>query len=203
LSQANLCRVFRVIHGLLLGEQCDPANACLYFGVIGAYVVQQHHGIYARPVVGMAAYRLGDDYTLAFATPVNGQLRATEDGFHCWIQTADAVIDLQAPLFPAMLAAQVSGLTLPVRLFQRPQASACQTPDDVRTSGAFWHQPTLELQHLLEEFIETPFNCDLVRTAAEWYRPAPHNISPSLTMQDRHGTPRYVALSPLKPEGFW
>lgn len=42
-------RIFRVIHGLLLSERGDPVRACLYFGVFGALLLEDHHGLRAAP----------------------------------------------------------------------------------------------------------------------------------------------------------
>lgn len=203
LSHVDGERMFRVIHGLLLAERGDPTKACLYFGVIGALLLEHHHRVRAVPVVGMAGYRLGEHH-LVFAEPDAGRLRATERGFHCWIQTEDGVIDLQAPLFPEALVQINPSLVVPRRLMQKSHATASESPDQLATGGTHWHHHDPDAHRtLLGAFVERRANQDLAQIALEWYAPSPAPMREAIQVGDGRGQVKTVPLSPLKIDGAW
>ena len=203
LSLVEYERMFRVVHGLLLAERGDPAKACLYFGVIGALLLQQHHRIRAQPVVGMAGYRLAGR-PLVFAEPDGGILRATPNGFHCWIDTDGFVIDLQAPLFPEAMAQLDPTCTIPRRMMQKSFASASDTPQALGDEGTHWHYHDAPLhQALLTEFVERQANQDLAEIAADWYRPSPAPMRDAIKVGNGRGQVKDVPLSPLRVGGSW
>lgn len=203
LSPEDYERMFRVVHGLLLAEQCDPAKACLYFGVIGALLIQQHHHIRAQPVVGMAGYRLAGR-PLVFAEPEAGILRATPTGFHCWIDTPGFVIDLQAPLFPEAVAQRDPTCVIPRRMMQQPFARASDTPQALGEGGTHWHYHDAPLhQTLLTEFVERQVNQDLAQIAGAWYRPSPAPMREATQVGNGRGQVKTAALSTLRVAGRW
>ena len=203
LSLEDYERMFRVVHGLLLAERGDPAKACLYFGVIGALLLEQHHQVRAQPVVGMAGYRLAGR-PLVFAEPEGAILRATPTGFHCWIDTEGFVIDLQAPLFPEAIAQLDPAGVLPRRMMQKSFASASETPQALGEGGTHWHYHDAPLHRtLLTEFVEVPANLDLAQIAADWYRPSPAPLRDAIRVGNGRGQVKDVPLSPVKIEGAW
>lgn len=196
-------RMFRVVHGLLLAERGDPTKTCLYFGVIGALLLQQHHQIRAQPVVGMAGYGLAGR-PLVFAEPDGGILRATPNGFHCWIDTEGFVIDLQAPLFAEAVAQMDPTCAIPRRMMQKSFDSASDTPQALGEGGTHWHYHDAPLhQTLLTEFIARQANQDLTKIAAEWYRPSPAPMRDAIKVGNGRGQVKAVPLSPLRVEGAW
>jgi hypothetical protein len=188
---------------LLLAEQGDPARACVYFGVIGALLLEHHHQLRAAPIVGMAAYRLGDQH-LAFADPSDGVMRANLSGFHCWVETDDSIIDFQAPLFADALARQDPSRVLPRRMMQKSLATASAAPIDLTTGGECWHQADRALHmQLLTEFVERQANQDLARIANQWYQPGPGELRDAIEVGDGRGRVKRVPLSPIRVDGAW
>lgn len=158
-------RVFRTIHGVLLNEKGNPARACLYFGVIGAAILQKHHRLSASAVVGAAGYNIGTSRhdVLAFVKPLSNAIRSSEDGFHCWVKSKDWAIDLQSPLFREMVSSAGLGSTLPRNMFQRPLREMTDTLENLSEPNSFWYEPNPALQkELLLEHSSKPANDDLL-----------------------------------------
>ena len=155
------------------------------------------------PVVGMAAYTLGDRQ-LAFADPSGRVLDAKPSGFHCWVEAEDTLIDFQAPLFPEAIARLDSSVRLPRRMLQKPLSTTSDTPLDLTTGGTHWLQGDPELHRtLLTEFTDVPANVDLAQIASEWYRPSPTRLREFITVGDGRGRQKTVSLSPIRLDGAW
>ena len=101
-------RIYQTIYAILRGEKANISESCLYFSVFGAYILKTYYNIDAIPVVGIAAYKVGDgeNDVLLFADVKDNTLECTLDGFHAWIQADGWLIDFAAPVFPEMIGAQ-------------------------------------------------------------------------------------------------
>lgn len=199
-------RVFRTIHGVLLNERSDPPRACLYFGIIGAAILQKHHRLPARPVVGAAAYRFeqAGEKPLVFATPCDGGLGSGENGFHCWVESDGWVIDFQAPLFREMLVSHGLPPALPRKMFQKRCQGASSGPDEMKSDGAYWFAPNPDLQdRLFRSFASLPANKDFVDICCDWYVPMPKKIRPSIGIGNQRNEIANVPLSAIAVDGVW
>lgn len=195
-------RIFQTIHGVLRNERCEPERACLYFGVIGVALLEKYHRVKARPVVGMAAYRL-DGSVLAFASH-GTSLCTTGDGFHCWVEANGVAIDFQAPLFREVVAPCSSAIELPRKMMQKRLDQANGSFDSLSAAGTHWYQADDELRRsLLTDFMSKQANIDLAQICVEWYKPTPKKMKPHIHIGDQHGQVKLVPLSQLRINGAW
>lgn len=191
-------RIFRIIHGLLLNEKCEPSKACTYFAVIGTFVLRKHHRLPANPLAGIAAYNFGlvGNQVLAFGRDANGMLASDDKAFHFWIEVDDWVIDFQAPIFEATKAQP--------KMFQKKTISIVADQEQIHETGSFFHEadPMLTSQ-LLKHFTSHPMNDDLATICANWYRPPPKKIMSSIQISNQKGEISEVRLSPITLVGAW
>ena len=84
LSLSDYQRIFQVAHGIIREVEKDTSKSCLFFSIAGAYLLNTHYGIGARPVLGAAFYKLdGSDRVLAIADAAQQFAQSSDDGFHC------------------------------------------------------------------------------------------------------------------------
>ena len=191
-------RIFRTIHGILLNEECDPSKSCMYFALMGAFIVQQHHRLNANPRAGAAAYNFGlpGNSVLAFGRSEDGKLISDDNAFHFWIEVDDWVIDFAAPLFQAA--------NVQPKMFQKTKSSLAPNPNELDEPGSFVHATNPGLTNsLLQHFQSLPMNADLVNIGTNWYRPPPKTMTPFIQVSDSHGKMSQVRLSPVTLVGAW
>ena len=206
LSLPDFERVFRTIHGVLLNEKCDPSKACLHFGIIGAAILNEHHRLPAKAVIGAAAYNIGTTShdVLTFATPQSVGLRSSENAFHCWVEVKDWVIDFQAPLFREMLVSLGKPSNIPRNMFQKPLGEMQASLEQLSIPHSYWYEPNPELGHRLIEGLATkPANKDFLDICVKWYRPSPRKMHASIGIGNQHGQVNEVKLSPYTLSSAW
>ncbi len=208
-------RIFQTIHGVLLKEQCDPANACLFFGIIGAAILQKHHALPAKPVVGAAGYNLGNhkagynlgnhnNDVLVFAEPPPRIPQSSENAFHCWTEVNGWAIDFQAPLFGERLTKVGMSMPVPRYMLQRSLQGASASMLELNKTKAYWFEqnPLLETQ-MLTNFRERLAYVDLLDLCVDWYKPHPKKMIECLQIGNNFGEVKPVQLSPIKLDGVW
>ena len=199
-------RLFRTIHAVVANEQGDPAKACLFFAVAGAYVLKRHHKLSsACPVAGVAGYNLRTptNFSIVFGKSESDTLVSDTNTFHCWIEVDGWVIDLMAPLFDDMAPAERKGAVIPRFMFQKPVIADVKTIS-LDTPGAYLHLPNDRLTtDLMQGFTEKPAHSDLVRVCDQWYVRPPKKIAPSIGISDQTGQAKEVFLSPVRIAGVW
>jgi len=199
-------RLFRTIHAVAANEQGDPAKACLFFAVTGAYLLKRHHKLAsACPVAGVAGYNLRpqSNITLVFGKPENDTIISDARVFHCWIEVDGWVIDLMAPLFDDMAANDRERESIPRFMFQKPVVADANTVS-LDTPGAYLHIPNDRLTtELMKGFTDQPAYADLVRICDQWYARPPKKIAASVGIEDQTGQIDQVLLSPIRIAGVW
>lgn len=186
-------RIFRIIHGVLLNEKCDPSKSCTYFAVIGAFLLEHHHRLNAIPRAGAAAYNFGlpGKDVFAFGTELDGRLVSNDRAFHFWVEVDGWVIDFQAPIFQSV--------QMP-KMFQK----AKNFSEQLHEPGSFFHEINPQLTNqLLQHFQLHPMNTDLVNICTSWYRPPPKKILHALPISNARGEISEVKLSPITLSGAW
>jgi hypothetical protein len=200
-------RVFRTIHAVLANEEGDLSKSCLFFGIAGALILDLHHGLKtARPIVGAASYdlRTPTKLTLAFGSIKDGALASAENGFHCWIEVDDWIIDFAAPLFDAMAPSERKGAQIRPLMFQKPVSGGARTTESLQEPGAYLHIPNPVLtQNLIPHFLSKQSYADLVTICAEWYARPPKKMQSVMRIGNQHGEVTEVRLSSIRVEGAW
>ena len=49
IKQTDYHRIYRVINSLLINENADPATASMYFSTFGAFILEHHYKVKAKP----------------------------------------------------------------------------------------------------------------------------------------------------------
>lgn len=156
-------RIHQVIHGVA-NAFGGAAKGCIFFATCGAYMLEKHYKIAARPVGGGFALRVNDNEVAFFGEDKGDRIVTSADGFHMWVQTETHLIDFMTPIFPESFAAQ--NLTVPRLMFQRPIASEAAGLDAMEQPGDFFTFPDPKLTHeLLTKFMSRASSGDLVEVA--------------------------------------
>ena len=199
-------RLFRILHAVVASEGGDPARACLFFAVAGAYLLKRQHRLdSACPVAGAAGYHLRtpDGFTLVFGRPQDGTLVADGDHFHCWIEVDGWIVDPMAPLFGEMAPAGRERAGIARCMFQKPALAATDMAC-LATPGAYLHVANHRLTtELMQGFTAKAAYADLVRICDRWYSRPPRKIAPGIGIGDQTGRTIRVELSPIRLSGAW
>ena len=201
---ADYCRIFSVI-AAVVEEQSDPHHACNLFASIGAHILRQHYRLPAVVVSGAAFFKVSSDFdVLAFAEHSDGEVFASLEGFHSWIQCKGYMIDLLAPLFPENLAERDMRVNVPRRAFMKPLAQALvRLPEQNDPEGAFTLIPDDVCQSNLEQTMIRPLARDLHTISATWFRRPPKSIDSEFAIRDNHGKVIVKKRKDIGIRGFW
>lgn len=200
IKQSDYHRIYRVIHSLLTANNADPATASMYFSTFGAFILEHHFKIKAKPKGGLAAYNL-DGAMLLFADHrEDGYVTGAGENFHCWVEADGWAIDFMAPAFPQVLPE----LSVTSKMFQRPLSAMVTGINDLNRSGDFFYQ--VEADAMSRRFADWHKHAaigDLASVAAGWFRKSPRQMLASLSLRDRDGQTRTIPLSGNSLSGSW
>lgn len=205
ISMPDFERIFRTVHGMLLQENSNPALACDFFSVVAASILNIHHGIECGAMAGFAAYKFDNTADLTvFGAIEGGTLTSNIDGYHCWVQCKNWVLDFTLPLLPETLAAHGTPKNVERRMFQKRLADMRDTVSELRNSGDYLYGPNQALsKNLVRGFFSKPAYKDIMNICLKWYRPVPETMEEAIDVGDKHGKVTRRALSPLMLSGAW
>lgn len=200
-------RIFQTIHGIVKAECRDHTKSCTYFGILGAYLLDKHHGLEsARPLLGVAGYNLrtSTNAVALYGRQVDGEIVATDEGFHCWIDVDGWTVDFSAPLLGQAAAPSEFGSPVPPLMFMRRCRDGVAEINDLNTPGAYLHRHDKVLTYeLLRDFMSRPINGRLAEVCRKWYTAPPEVMSPSTEATIRDGRTSRYERSLLAIEGSW
>lgn len=199
-------RAFQVINSLVQNEKANTAKACLYFGFIGAAILRVHYKINARAAVGFALYKLDEsnDLLALAGSTTDGRISASLDGFHCWVQANEWVIDFSAPLFPEMWAQAGQVKHIPRNMLQkRSDALATQVESLRHVGDALLHEEPTLTANFQRHQDQHPMNKDLENIALRWFVPTPKKIMRQISIGNQKGQLTPVQLSNIAVSGAW
>lgn len=203
-------RMHRVIASVLNSVEANTPQACLFFAVAGAFLIETIHKRPARPVVGAAFYRINQatGFTMAYgrleAKNGMGAVSSDEEAFHCWIECDGVVIDLMAPLFHESVRSAVRTESVARKMFQRPTVAMAHSPYELEKEGDFFLQPNPVLGvRLLNGFVSKLANGDLVKVCEYWYKPLPKAMPAIIQMGSDDGSIRNIRLDSVNLVGAW
>lgn len=198
-------RIFRIIFSVL-DERANTPSACLFFTLVGAFILEKQYKLKANPVAGAAAYMVNTETaTVAtFGRFADEELTSSDDAFHCWIESNGVVIDFMAPLFGESMKARGYNDAVPERMFQKPRSEIADSVHDLRREGAFFLAPNLSLTtELFQAFMQRPANTDLMKVCLEWYRRPPKSLPSNIGMRDDLGNIFKLELHGPRVTGVW
>lgn len=200
--------IWSVMHSVRRAIGEDSGRACLFYNVIGAYLLEHTFRISARPLMGVALVRVHDPtatvLTFAERDSATGELHSSPEGFHCWVETEAHVLDFTAPTYREELLASGQSLPIPRRMFQREKAVAAASPEEVTQEGDFLVLPNAALTNLLlGRAAKSMAVGDLAKVCLSWLRRPPKRTPTVFLMQDDRGETFEMQLAPLRLEGAW
>jgi hypothetical protein len=205
LTLADYSRMHAITRAVLDGVNAHTTEACVFFSLVGAYLLEKHHKRSATPMVGAAFFGLGGDppNVLSFARLEGDEVVSDTKAFHCWVDCEGWVIDFMAPIFPEHARRRGFSTPIPCRMFQR-RLSTMADHVDLQREGEFLMipNPTLTAE-LLASSLKRPATRDLANVCSQWYRPTPKKIATSLSMGSDDGSIRTLRLSSVRIVAAW
>lgn len=200
IKQTDYHRIYRVINSLLINENADPATASMYFSTFGAFILEHHYKVKAKPKGGLAAYNLDGKLILFADHRDDGHVTGAGDNFHCWVEADGWAIDFMAPAF----SQAARELAVPSKMFQRPLASMAPSLNELKQSGDFFYKSEPEATaRRFADWRKHAMIGDLASIAAGWFRKSPKSMQSELSVSDSSGKSRTIPLSGNALTGTW
>ncbi|HDR9473279.1 DUF2026 family protein [Burkholderia multivorans] len=198
-------RIFQVAHGIIREVGRDVSRSCLFFNMVGAHLIGRNYKTAARPVIGSAFYKLETtDKVLAVADEALDFQHSTHDGFHCWVEADDWILDFTAPLFPEMALHSGHVASCGRKMFQRHRKDMAGTFEELVSPGDFFLEPNPELtRELLSDNLRRNDVKDLLAIAALWFQRPPRKIESTMTITDDLGNVKALRLDAPLITGVW
>lgn len=195
LAIADYARIHAVARAVLAGlGESSATKSCIFFSLIGAYLLERRHRRSARPMAGAAFYAVevaSDDSleVLTYARFEDDGVVSDYESFHCWVECDGWAIDFMAPLFGDLLREQKRPVNAPPQMFQRPLSTMTPIGEPSAEPGDFLLLPNRPLTNdVLRRAMAKPATGDLAEVCTHWYRPAPQPMQPSLMMGSDDGS---------------
>lgn len=200
LSADGYERIYQVIHAVLEGRANTP-HSCMFFAIAGAFILNKHHGIAARPVAGAFVLCVDDaPSVISIGKNEGGTISWDENSFHMWVQTKHHVIDFMAPIFLESVQARIA---VPRRMFQCRLDSESTSLDEISAPGDFYTLPDPDLsEHFVNAFMERPSHVDLLLAMDTWYQPYPTPLA-HMALLDNDGKLESVKVVAPEVQGAW
>jgi Protein of unknown function (DUF2026) len=206
LTLVDYQRIFQVAHGIIGKLGKNKAKSCVFFSMVGAFILQKYHGCSARPVAGSAYYKLDEsDIVLAVADPGKKfESSSLEGGFHCWVETNGWCVDFTAPLFPEMMLDAGSTSKYDRKMFQKPITSMAVSPYSLEHPGDYFLDVDATLtRELLRLNADRDDVGDLINIALAWYRKSPKTIAREMSIMNDLGEVTRLSLDAPAIVGVW
>jgi Protein of unknown function (DUF2026) len=204
ITLAEFNRVYQVIHGTIRGE-ARAEKACVFFALVGSWILNQKLGILAQPVAGGFIFRPTEEERLVCYGKADGrQFSWGDDGFHVWVETEHHLIDFLSPIYREAFAEAEEPLSLPRKMFQKRRSEEKSAINSLMQRGDFitFPDPQLTLE-IMEQFVSVPANSDLLEIAQTWYGTPKSKLRSSIHMQSNDGVLHQLTLPSTIATGAW
>ena len=200
IKQTDYHRIYRVINSLLVNENADPASASMYFSTFGAFILEHHYKVKAKPKGGLAAYNLDGKLILFADHRDDGHVTGAGENFHCWVEADGWAIDFMAPAF----AKAAQGLSVPSKMFQRHLSDMAASINDLSQSGDFYYKSEPEATaRRFADWRKHAMIGDLASVAAGWFRKSPRQMQSSISVVDQSDKSTTIPLVGHALQGAW
>lgn len=207
-------RIYNVTNSLA-AEFAPPAGqACIFYNLTGAALMQAHYGKEAKFHCGLGCVILhrsdaGEATALSWFEINDGLATASDNAFHAWVQCEEWVIDFMAPNYREAFAMVPAGHKtrpppIPRKMLMKPREEVSGELDDLARSGdaVFEGYPALTLA-TLERVFSNPAMEDVLYIAKTWHRPFPGRIEPAMTIQASDGEVISLKFTEQEFDGVW
>lgn len=200
IKQTDYHRIYRVINSLMVNENADPASASMYFSTFGAFILEHHYKVKAKPKGGLAAYNLDGKLILFADHREDGHVTGAGENFHCWVEADGWVIDFMAPAF----AEAAQGLSVPSKMFQHQLSDMAASINDLSQSGDFYYKSEPEATaRRFADWRKHAMIGDLASVAAGWFRKSPRQMQSSISVVDQSDKSTTIPLVGHALQGAW
>lgn len=200
-------RIFQVIHSVSTALDDRPIASCLFYNTIGAYLLEASLGVSARPRMGAAFFRVDDatNTVLSFAERgKDGVCTGTRNGFHCWVETENHIIDFTAPVYCQYLADIGSDIKLPRKMFQKAKKDMALSYNSLIVEGDYYVEPSPELTlELMSKGAGNAVVGDLAKACQQWFKRPPKKIRSTLPLMSDRGELTEIKLTGISVVGVW
>ncbi|MGV1870025.1 DUF2026 family protein [Agrobacterium rosae] len=200
IKQTDYHRIYRVINSLLINENADPTTASMYFSTFGAFILEHHYKVKAKPKGGLASYNLDGKLILFADHGDDGHVTGAGENFQCWVEADGWAIDFMAPTFTQA----ARDLSVPSKMFQKPLSSMAPSINDLAKSGDFFYKSEPEASaRRFADWRKQAMIGDLATIAAGWFRKSPRQMQTSISVSDNKGQSSIIPLSGNSLVGIW
>jgi hypothetical protein len=200
-------RIYSLITSVLNETGFEDRENCVYYSMIGAILLHHHYKLDCAVCSGVATYMLKaeEQAVLAFAVQDGNMLKATEQGFHTWIETDGYAIDFMAPIFPQMLIKNGNtGVSIPSKMFLKSIDDMSESAARMTKDGDFFLGINADLSETIRDiFVNNPLNIDLVNLCNEIYTKPPSHMRLSIPVGDGKGDMKVIEIEERNIEGAW
>ncbi|MDI1273748.1 DUF2026 family protein [Polaromonas sp.] len=212
-------RLHNVIQSLALNWKNDVGRSCVFFSITGAALMHQHYSKNAKVICGSGAVMLdakSDTVLSWFTLTEDGMLTTGPDAFHAWIECDGWLIDLMAPNYlEASIGARRTSIGIdpaaappaavpPRKMFQKPVDKTTGSIDDMRKTGDCVFVPDRDVTAgIIDRAFEGTVLMDVLNIAAQWHRPLPNTMVPSITITDDLGKLTTINIIKRDLAGAW
>lgn len=200
-------RIFQVVHSVCTTLNDSSKASCLFYNTVGAYLLERSLGVPARTRMGAAFFRVDDatDTVLFFAERgEDGICTSTRNGFHCWVETENHIIDFTAPVYRRYLADIGSDIKLPRKMFQKPKGSMASSYNCLAVEGDYYVEPNPELTlELMSIGMGNAAVGDLADACLQWFKRPPKKMRSMLPLMGDRGGLTEIKLTGLSVVGAW
>jgi len=204
IPMAEYNRIHQIAHGVIK-EEGSVERACIFFAIVGSFLLNKHYGIDARAVAGgFALCVAGGPKCIFYGKNEGGKFSWGGDGFHMWVQTGDHIIDFMAPIYQECFAIVDPDIIIPRKMFQKQKKYDSQTLDGLVSAGDYMSFPDPDLtDELINHFLSKPTNTDLLNVADAWSGSRRGKQRPTIRMGSNDGIIRDLALPTTITRGSW
>lgn len=199
-------RIFRIVHSVSTSIGNIPGKACLFYNTVGAKMLEKNFKKKAQLRMGTGFIRVHDqpETVLSYCRIDDGIPYSDVDGFHCWIQLDDHVIDFAAPVYHESAEKVGCKHSIPRKMFQKKMSTMAESGADLSSEGDYYFEPNIQLtKHLIEKMCRIPAIGDLADICQYWYKKIPKKIPKQLAMHNDLGEVTNIKLSKLQLTGVW
>ena len=207
-------RIYNITNSLAAQFAPPAGQACIFYNLTGAALMQAHYGKKAKLHCGLGAVVLhradsGEATALSWFEVNESLATASENAFHAWVECEEWVIDFLAPNYREALAMVPAGEKtrpppIPRKMLMKPRVIVSGELDDLARPGdaVFEGNPALTLT-TLERVFSRPAMEDVLHIAKTWHRPFPRRIEPTMTIGASDGEVITLKLIEHSLDGVW
>ncbi|GBQ89311.1 DUF2026 domain-containing protein [Asaia krungthepensis] len=183
---SDYMKIHKIIHALLLKEgNKKPETGCTLFASVGAFLLQRHYKIKARPVAGAFVLCVDSNDLLMYGKLDNGNLVSDNQNFHMWVETETHLIDFMSPLLQESFANTTRYSSIARRMLQKPLMEEKQNVSDCVSRGDFAVFENHRLTNdIVSKLSDTPLAIDFFSVADKWFGKRSRKQADQITIMD-------------------